>query len=207
MPRYFRHVVLSALATLALAVPAHASTIYVSTFDPTDVLFDVSGASCTATYSPDATSSSTCADLTYGHTLVGYNPGTDTLVSAGLDLYFLDDSDPSNPNSNGNPESVHIELDNCIYTACVGDVALNNGGSTTVSYNVFSEVQADGSLGVFLAVGSQGSGQNDFYFAKSILTGEWDGDIELIPEPASLLLYGSGFGLIAARARRARKRA
>lgn len=207
MSRYLRQVVLSALAALALAAPAGASTIYVDTFDPTDVLFDLSGANCTSTRNPDTTSSGTCTDLAYTHTLVGYNPGTDTLLSAGLDLFFYDDSDPSNPNSQGNPESVHIELDNCVFTACVGDVSLNNNASTVVSYNVFSEVQADGSLGVFLAVGSQGTGQNDFFFDKSVLTGEWDSDRQFIPEPASLLLFGTGLALIATRARRRRNRA
>jgi PEP-CTERM motif len=216
MSRYVRHAVLSAVAALALAVPAQAATInYTSTFDPSDVLFDVSGGSCTGTNYEDLTPDTVsgfiggkCDSLSYGHTLVGYSLPPDTLISADLYLYFRDDSDPSNPNSSGNPESVHIELDSCIFTPCLGDVALNNASQTTVHYGVFWEVLLDGSLAVNLSVGTQGIGQNDFFFRRSELNAVWeDPDIELIPEPASLLLFGGGFALIAGRLRRARNRA
>ena len=210
MSRNLRHVVLTALATIALAVPARAATIdYTSVFDPDDVLFDVSGGSCTGTNYEDSTtdtvsgfSGGMCNDLSYDHTLVGYTAGLNTLVSAQLRLFVYDDNDPSNPHSSGNPESIIITLDPSLSTQLVvGEVGLNNNTSTTLTYSVFSQVEDDGSLTVKLAVGTQGAGQNDFYFAKSELFGQWE-DFILIPEPASLLLFGGGLASLAACARR-----
>jgi hypothetical protein len=210
MSRYLRHAVLAALATLALAVPAQAAIIdYTSTFNPADVLFDSSGGSCTGTNFEDATldtvsgqSGGKCNDLQYDHTLVGYTSGLNTLISAQLRLFLYDDHDPSNPNSQGNPESVIITLDPTLATEnIIGEVALNNNTNTTLTYNVFSQVEPDGTLTVRLAVGAQGGGQNDFFFAGSQLFGEWE-DVLLIPEPASLLLFGGGLASLALRARR-----
>jgi hypothetical protein len=207
--RLMKSVLLVAIAALALGTSAQASTItYTSTFDPDDVLFNNSGGSCSGVNSEDplvadtvsGTVSGACSDLSYGHLLVGFSAPPDFLTSATLRLYFADDDDPSNTNSSGNPESVDITLNPLGSPFAIGEVALNNASNTILQYSVFSQILADGSLSVFLQLGQQGSGQNDFLLDRSELIGVWRD----VPEPASLMLFGGGLAAAATRIRRRR---
>ncbi len=202
----------TALAALAFASSSYASTIsYTSTFDPAAVLMNSSGGTCTGTNYEDSTtdtvsgqSGGSCLSLAFSHELVGYSNPPDALQSATLTLYFHDDGDPSNTDSSGNPESVTILLDQGLLTQLsIGEVLLTNNGSSTLPYDVFAQVSPDGLLSVLLGVGPSGFGQNDFYFDKSELSAEWLTDgAQNIPEPASLLLVGSGLGAAVMRFRR-----
>ena len=205
MRRVFQSVVAVALATFGLAASAQAATIsYTSTFDPADVLFNNSGGPCIGTNDEVGTNDTvsgqvggSCETLEYDHTLVGFTDPPDSLLSADLTLYFYDDQDPSTA---GTPEAVKISLTGQLGQQLVGEVQLTTGGSDTLAYSVLFQIGGDGLLHVFLELGQQGSGQSDFFFAKSVLEGSWT-DGSDIPEPAMLLLFGTGAFAAAARSR------
>ncbi len=211
MRRLIPSTIAVALALFGLVTPAHASS-YTSTFNPTDVLFDKNGGTCHG--SNDETDDTndavtgfgvdnSCFSLEYLHTLVGFSDPPDTLTEAELKLYFYDASDPGQ----GNPEAVIITLTGLLNQLVVGEVPLTTNGSDTLTYSALLTIGSDGLLNVLLELGKQGSGQADFYFAKGVLNGKWtDEDIQLIPEPASMLLLGSGLAAVTARARRRARR-
>ena len=217
---YYLYVV--AFATLGLTASAQAATItYTSTFDPDPVngiLFNSAGGTCAgANNEGDDTldavggqSGGSCESLDYYHQLLGYVNPPDTLVSALLTLYFSDEDDPSANTSAGNPESVSITLDaGLLSELLLGEVDLTTNGSDTLPYNVFAHVSSGGVLSVLLQLGSLGSGQNDFIFARSVLDAEWetaDRTPAQVPEPASILLLGSSVAAVLARGRRRLRR-
>src|SRR5688572_2472387 len=112
-----RHLVATAAMALFISSAAEAAPIPLSydiTFDPEpDVLFDnVSPGACLGNTTTNGVSGQTdnaCATLTYTYTLPGFMPATDSLFSGTLTLTFFDD--PTDPGSNGQPESVDINLD------------------------------------------------------------------------------------------------
>ena len=208
---------LAALATFGPTTSANAASItYTSTFDPDPVngiLFNSTGGTCDGDNVADDTldavtgqSGGSCESLEYDHVLLGYVNPPDTLLSALLTLYFYDDSDPSNPNSQGNPESVSITLNQALLAELLlGEVQLTTAGSDTLPYDVFAQVSDGGVLSVLLQLGSLGAGQNDFVFAKSVLAAQWetpDTTVTQVPEPASILLFGSSVAAALAGARR-----
>ena len=220
MQRCLQRAAILTLATLAFASSTYASSLsYTSTFDPTDVYFSKNGGACTGSNFEDSTpdtvsgqTASGCSELDFQHLLDGYVVPGDTLLSATLDLYFHDDSDPSN-SRDGNPESVTIVLDQgSLDELQLGEMLLLNSSATTLHYNVFAQLLDTNLLQVTLGLGQQGFGQNDFYFLRSELTASWSprsdddaGEASVaVPEPASLLLLGGGIAAAFAR-RRLRK--
>jgi hypothetical protein len=215
--------VVAAFATFGLTTPAHAATItYTSTFNPdpvNGVLFNSSGGACAGSNNEgddtlDAVSGQSggsCESLDYDHELLGYSNPPDTLVSALLTLYFYDDDDPSINTSRGNPESVDITLNPALLSQLLlGEMQLTTNGSDTLPYDVFAQVSSGGVLSVLLKLGQLGSGQNDFIFASSELNAEWeapDTTPAQVPEPASMMLFGSSLAAAMARARRRGRRA
>ena len=191
------------------ATPATAGTVPINAvFDPDpDVLFGAaSNAVClgdTTTGAVSGAVSGECYSLefTFDIAPLGYDNPPDTLTSAALSLFFYDL--PSD-NGLGNPESVQILLN-------LDDqgqfVITNNSTSGTTQEIPFVDVTsflADGQLTVKLIRGTlQGEGQVDFYFDKATLDGAFDEpDIQLIPEPASLMLFGAGLTAAVARMRK-----
>lgn len=211
MQRFITRAVVVAAAVLSFAGSTYASS-FTSTFDPDDVLFNKDGGTCTSTNSPDTVTgqaSGACLTLSYTHVLQGYSNPPDTLTSASLTLYFDDDVDRANPDSDGNPESVTIDLDkSTLQQLSLGEVLLTSAADRTPNFSdVRAQVFANGTLNVLLGVGPTGFGQNDFRFLKSELNASWDvqSDDETprnVPEPASLLLVGSGIGGTLMRMRR-----
>jgi hypothetical protein len=211
MKRFTTLLFATAIALAGTAGSAHAATI-TNIFDPTDVLFPadpgtVSAPACTGT-NPDNTAtgdttdatSTGCSQLDFDHDISGQYPIPPGLLSGSLTLWFYNATDPGQ----GNPQEVVINIDFGAQTQTfsIANSADINNQVNTGGYDVLGQLTNDGGvLHVTLTVGQQGSGQADFYFAKSILTATYP-DNETAPEPASLLLFGSGLAGLGYKFRR-----
>jgi phosphoribulokinase len=177
-------VVVVALVCLGSASPVRAASVQLQDiFDPADVLFSKDSAGiCVGDNGTDTVSGQDagCFSLLYSIALT-----PDSLISASLDLYLRDDDDRGH-----NPEAVRVTLDGNL----AGEYLVID---SPFKFDVLANISADGLLSVFLERGSQGQGQSDFYFDKSILNAEWeeggtDTEVDTIPEPTMLLLMGAG---------------
>lgn len=186
------------LSLLFVATASAATISFTDTFDPaTDILFNNQGnVACTGNIATDTSSANTCLSLSYSYTLAGFDPNTETLsLSLGTLILTLYD-DASDPGANGQPESYTLFLDG----TSQGQLTITDGSTsgspyTSPDFDVRASFQDNGILNIFLTLGPDNLGNNDFRFDKSVLTvrGETAAkSTNLVPEPASLLLFGTG---------------
>ena len=179
--------------TLVPSGVANASTLsFHNVYDPSDVLFSRDGLRS--------------LDFTHDLSAEGFDPATDTLTAATLSLYLRDESDSS-------AEKVDITLDDLWFYN--NERITSGSGPTRFTFDTTLLVAPDGTLKVSL------SRQNGtFYFEQSLLeaTGtrvdpreqalttptDLSPFLTAIPEPASLILLGSG--LLGLNVRRWRQR-
>ena len=194
------------LMNLGLVSAAEAApvTFTPDVFDPAHVKFFRDGGNCTGNVITDTipgTSGGGCADLTYTLELSGFNPETDALTSALLFLTFYDDS------GSDSSESFDLELRGGSFQHNIQiDDSSTSGSPDIFPYMVTAYVNATGQLEVRLSMGSNGN-NNDFFFANSTLSGSGvrnDSAPLPTPEPASLMLLGTGLALAARQFRKHR---
>ena len=181
-----------ALALCASATVAEAAVI---NFNPTpDPFLDHPGAACSGT----VTAGTSCYSYGFDYTLPGYDPALHLLSSASLTFDFYDDDDDR-------AESVNVFLDDVL----AGVVNLSGTAFAAPSFNVLSQLQADGLLRVLLQVGSDNQGNNDFYFQSASLVATWQvrplqdtTPAQTAPEPVELVLFGTAVMAFALRLRR-----
>ena len=184
-----RSVALACLLVVLGAGSAQADVFYFSdSFDPVDVFFTKSGDACTGDPLLDTISgavSGSCSSLTYTYTLDGYDPATDTLNSAYLDIAFYDDGDKQ-------AETFDISIDSLFWN----DVKISSG-STSASpfigtYGFLTELASDGQVTVTISL------QNgDGYFASNKIS---------VSEPSSFLLFVAGLAALGIPIYRRRKK-
>lgn len=189
------------LGIVLTAATANAAPItWQHVFDPSpDVYFSADGSACTS-----ASIAASCDSLTYLHDLTtdGFVPGvlsSDQITGGSLEIRFFDD--PNDPG--GQAEMVKIDLDGLALGGTESGSQTFTMGSFSLA--VLTSLQQDGILSVKLRHQA-----GDFYFDYSTLTadgtrqdsGEGSGPGATVPEPATMMLFGTGALGFLTRARR-----
>ena len=196
------------VATLGVSVPAAASTIaYQDTFAPAPVsLSAASVVACTGTnalvdsVAPVGTPEFPCLSLAYSHqfTLGEF----DTLDSATLTVYFMDDGGPADGS-----EKFTLTGDGTSFWTTEEPGGSGNSVQPYGPLSVFAQMLGDNKLDILVTanVGDLIFLQSTLDYVVTSLDPEDPGDLVPTPEPASLLLFGAGAIIIAARVRKARR--
>jgi hypothetical protein len=187
------------VALFASVTPAQATSI-TDTYDPTDVFFLMGGAACTGTNpdhstTGDVSSAGNCASLQFTHLISPeFNPALHQLIApTTLTLYYRDDE-------TGQPESYTVSLD--AGTAVSQQITSGPGALSNYSYDVLALMSLDGTLTVNLV--RAGNNNSDYFSEKPVVVANYVPKVTATPEPASMILLGSGLAAIGARLRRRR---